>query len=114
VLLSVVIHALFPQLIFVDAVTTVILAGLILHAAWGIGADALKELIVFSPSLKIVALVEEMAERVPEVTFIHNLRIRTMGGALYVELYAETDAFYHRKGSRDRREDTSRNHTKRA
>lgn len=91
VLLSVVIHVIFPQLVFVDAITTVIIAGLILHAAWEIGADALKELIDFSPSLEIVALVEEMAERVPEVTFIHNLRIRTMGGALYVELYAETD-----------------------
>jgi cation diffusion facilitator family transporter len=94
VLLSVVIYVMYPEFVFIDAIATVIIAGLIFHAAWEIGADALKELIDFSPSLEIVALVEEMAERVPEVTFIHNLRIRTMGGALYVELYAETDPNY--------------------
>ena len=91
VLLSVVIHRIFPGVILVDTITTVIIAGLILHAAWEVGVDAVKELIDFSPSLEIVALIEEMAERVPEVTFTDSLRIRTMGGALYVELCAETD-----------------------
>ena len=32
-----------------------------------------------------------MAEEVAGVTFTHNIRIRSMGGALYVELTAETD-----------------------
>ncbi len=91
VLISVVIHEIFPIFPYVDTITTVIIAGLILHASWEEGVQAVKELIDFSPSLETVALVEEMAERVPEVTFTHNLRIRTLGGALYVELCAETD-----------------------
>lgn len=94
VLISVVIYYLFPGFVLVDTITTVIIAGLILHGAWEVGVQAVKELIDFSPSLKTVALIEEMAERIPEVTFTYGLRIRTMGGALYVELYAETDPNY--------------------
>ena len=48
-------------------------------------------MIDFAPSLETIALIEEMAEEVAGVTFTHNIRIRSMGGALYVELTAETD-----------------------
>ena len=91
VLFSVVLCYIFPEIVLIESITTVIIAGLILHVAWEEGVQSVKELIDFSPSLEIVALIEEMAERVPEVTFTHSLRIRTMGGALHVELYAETD-----------------------
>ena len=91
VLVSLLISTFFPSLELVDQVTTVIIASLILHSAWEVGSSAVKELIDFAPSLETLALVEEMAERVEEVTFTHNIRIRSMGGALYVELTAETD-----------------------
>ena len=67
------------------------IASLILHSAWEVGSSAVKELIDFAPSLKVIALIEEMAEKVEAVTFTHNIRIRTMGSALYVELTAEVD-----------------------
>ena len=75
----------------INPITTVIIAGLILHSAWEVGSNAVKELIDFAPSLETIALIEEMAEEVAGVTFTHNIRIRSMGGALYVELTAETD-----------------------
>ena len=62
-----------------------------MHSAWEVGSNAVKELIDFAPSLETIALIEEMAEEVEGVTFTHNIRIRSMGGALYVELTAETD-----------------------
>ena len=91
VLVSLLISTFFPSLELVDQITTVIIASLILHSAWEVGSSAVKELIDFAPSLETLALVEEMAERVEEVTFTHDIRIRSMGGALYVELTAETD-----------------------
>ena len=90
VLISLLISTFFPALQLVDQITTVIIASLILHSAWEVGSNAVKELIDFAPSLETVALVEEMAEQVEEVTFTHDIRIRSMGGALYVELTAET------------------------
>ena len=91
VLVSLCISSFFPHLELVDQVTTVVIASLILHSAWEVGSKAVKELIDFAPSLETIALVEEMADGVQGVTFTHNIRIRSMGGALYVELTAETD-----------------------
>ena len=91
VLLSIFISSYFPALSLINPITTVIIAGLILHSAWEVGGNAVKELIDFAPSLETIALIEEMAEEVESVTFTHNIRIRSMGGALYVELTAETD-----------------------
>jgi cation diffusion facilitator family transporter len=91
VLLSIFIFSCFPALALINPVTTVVIAGLILHSAWEVGSNAVKELIDFAPSLETIALIEEMAEEVQGVTFTHNIRIRSMGGALYVELTAETD-----------------------
>ena len=90
VLVSLLISSFFPALELVDQITTVIIASLILHSAWEVGSNAVKELIDFAPSLETIALVEEMAEQVEGVTFTHDIRIRSMGGALYVELTAET------------------------
>ncbi len=91
VLVSLLISSFFPALELVDQITTVIIASLILHGAWEVGSNAVKELIDFAPSLETIALVEEMAEKVKEVTFTHDIRIRSMGGVLHVELTAETD-----------------------
>ncbi len=91
VLLSVIISHFFPSLTMVDQVTTIFISGMILHSAWEVGITAVKELIDFAPSLKTVALIEEMAEKVLGVTFIHGIKIRTMGGALNVELTVEIE-----------------------
>ena len=91
VLLSIFISSYFPALSLINPITMVIIACLILHSAWEVGSNAVKELIDFAPSLETIALIEEMAEEVEGVTFTHHIRIRSMGGALYVELTAETD-----------------------
>ena len=91
VLVSLGISSFFPHLELIDQITTVVIASLILRSAWEVGSNSVKELIDFAPSRETTALVEEMAERVEGVTFTHNIRIRSMGGALHVELTAETD-----------------------
>ena len=91
VLLSIFVSSYFPAFSLINQITTIVIASLILHSAWEVGSSAVKELIDFAPSLKVIALIEEMAEKVEAITFTHNIRIRTMGSALYVELTAETD-----------------------
>lgn len=91
VLLSIFISSYFPALALINPITTVVIAGLILHSAWEVGSKSVKELIDFAPSLETIALIEELADQVEGVTFTHNIRIRSMGGALSVELTAETD-----------------------
>ena len=66
VLLSIFISSYFPAFSLINPVTTVVIAGLILHSAWEVGSNAVKELIDFAPSLETIALIEEMAEEVAE------------------------------------------------
>ena len=66
VLLSIFISSYFPAFALINPVTTVVIAGLILHSAWEVGSNAVKELIDFAPSLETIALIEEMAEEVAE------------------------------------------------
>ena len=91
VLLSIFVSSYFPTFSLINQITTIVIASLILHSAWEVGSSAVKELIDFAPSLKVIALIEEMAEKVEAITFTHNIRIRTMGSALYVELTAEVE-----------------------
>ncbi len=51
VLLSIFISSYFPAFALINPVTTVVIAGLILHSAWEVGRNAVKELIDFAPSL---------------------------------------------------------------
>ena len=73
----------------IDQITTVVIASLILNSAWEVGSKAVEALIDFAPSLETTALVEETAEEVKGVPFTRDIRIRSVGGALYVGLAAE-------------------------
>lgn len=89
ILLSLLALYLFPSFELVEAITTAVIACVILHSAWEVGSSAVKELIDLAPSRKTLAVIEEVVEKVEDVTFVQNIRIRTMGGALYVELAVE-------------------------
>lgn len=91
VLFSLVLSLILPGTELVEVVTTIVIAGMILHSAWEVGSDAVKELIDLAPSRRTMAAIEETAENVEGVTFVQSARIRTMGGALYVELTVEVD-----------------------
>jgi cation diffusion facilitator family transporter len=91
VLVSVLIETAFPQIAITMTVATILVAGFILHAAISVGIDAIKELIDYSPSHEVTNLIEEIVQRFPEVTFVSERRVRTLGGALAVELCVETN-----------------------
>jgi len=91
VLVSVLIESAFPQVAITMTVATLLVAGFILHAAISVGMDAVKELIDYSPSHEVTNVIEKIVEQFPEVTFVSEKRVRTLGGALAVELCIEMD-----------------------
>ena len=91
ILLSLIFHYAAPQFVMLEAVATMLIVGLILHTAWSVGSNAIKELIDFVPSLETQGIVDELTESFEEITFIQSTRIRAMGGALYVELVVEVE-----------------------
>ncbi len=97
VLFSVGLCYIFPEIVLIESITTVIIAGLILHAAWEEGVQSVKELIDFSPSLKIVALIEEMAAR----SNVHTQPSHPHHGWRFAHgvICGKRSKFYHRKRS---------------
>lgn len=64
---------------------------MILHAVWGIIAGSLKELLDFAPSREILDTIEQIVDDEKDVSFIYNVRVRSVGGALYVTCVVEMD-----------------------
>lgn len=91
VLVSLVFVYIRPETPYIEQVATMLIVGLILHTSWEVGSSAIKELIDFRPSLEIQRMIDALIEDFEEITFIQSTRIRTMGGALYVELIVETE-----------------------
>jgi cation diffusion facilitator family transporter len=90
-LLSGVFLIIAPSAIILQTILT-ILVGLALlvysvNEAW----HATKELIDASPSLQVMNLIEQIAEETPEVLFVPDLRIRSFGGGISVDITIETD-----------------------
>ena len=91
VLLSIFISSYFPALALINPVTTVVIAGLILHSAWEVGSNAVKELIDFSPSARDGSPNRRDGRRGTRGDIYPQYSHPVHGGALYVELTAETD-----------------------
>lgn len=62
---------------------------MILHAVWTIIKDAFKELLDYNPSQDLLQKIELLADDMKEITFIHNVRIRTVGGAYHISFSVE-------------------------
>ena len=97
VLFSVGLCYIFPEIVLIESITTVIIVGLILRVAWEEGVQSVKELIDFSPSLEIVALIEEMAA----LSNVHTQPSHPHHGWRVARgvICGNRSKFYHRKRS---------------
>jgi ferrous-iron efflux pump FieF len=75
----------------VDSVIALIAAGLMLHGARGIGANAWHALMDRAADPEIVAGIETIAADWPGVRGYHDLQTRTAGSKLFVNLHIELD-----------------------
>jgi len=89
VLLCLVMSAIFGDAPLWDHLGVAMVSIMILKAVWEIGRGALPELLDRAPDKEIVDRIEEIADDHPEVVFLHDLRVRTVGGSHMVSLTVE-------------------------
>jgi divalent metal cation (Fe/Co/Zn/Cd) transporter len=90
-LLAVVAQWLVPSLHFVDQVAAILVATLLLGAAWQIASPSLRELVEANQDPKLAVRVAELAREFPEIRSIHRVRCRRVGGAMFVDLHMWLD-----------------------
>lgn len=88
---AVLIQRLWPQFGFIDATAAVIVAVLLLRAAWSIARPALAELTDAGADRKALEEMEQIAMAVPEVRATHALRSRRSGPGYLVDLHILVD-----------------------
>jgi cation diffusion facilitator family transporter len=79
-----------PSVTVIQAILTVVVGMALLIYSLNEAVQAAKELIDASPSIQVMALIEQIAEETPEVRFVSEQRIRSFGGAISVDITIET------------------------
>lgn len=74
-----------------DRIGVVVVCILIVKAVWDIARGAIMELLDHAPSADVVAQVEHIIDHVPDVRFVHDVRVRSVAGTLYVSCTIEVD-----------------------
>jgi cation diffusion facilitator family transporter len=80
-----------PKWAFLDALGAVLVAGLILKAAWEIAAPALSELSERGADDEDIQTISQLAESIDGVCSIHRLRSRRLGAGWFVDLHVMVD-----------------------
>lgn len=83
---------LFPGFVYLDHVAAVIVAVLLLHAAWRIAWPGIGELMEGRGDVDPAALLQGLKSAYPQIREIHKVRARRVGGALFVDLHMLVDA----------------------
>jgi cation diffusion facilitator family transporter len=80
---------LFGNFAMWDKLGVTVVCILILKAAWGIGRDAIAELLDYAPSEAIMNQVEAIVDQDPDVVFAHLVRVRSVAGKLDISCTVE-------------------------
>jgi cation diffusion facilitator family transporter len=81
----------FPQYYFLDNIAAIIVAVLLIKAAWDIVKPSLSELMEAQIHGDIVETLNKLENKYPEVYEFHKIRVRSVGGAHFAELHMLTD-----------------------
>ena len=74
-------------LVYLDAVAAIVVGGMILNMAWKMGRDSFQELVDTSIDPDKLTAIENTIELVEGVRDLHQLRARTMGGQVLVDVH---------------------------
>ncbi len=74
-----------------DRLGVLIVAAMIVHSAWEIGRSAIGDLLDYAPKAEVLNQIETLAEAVPEVRLVRDVRVRTVSECLNVSLCIEVD-----------------------
>ena len=81
----------FPQYYFLDNIAAIIVAVLLIKAAWDIVKPSLSELMEAQIHEDIVETLNQIEDKYPGVYEFHKIRVRSVGGAHFAELHMLTD-----------------------
>jgi cation diffusion facilitator family transporter len=73
---------------FADSLAALIVAGFVLHAAWGLGKQTLETLLDAAPA-GVAAQIQSRAESLNGVLAVRQLRVRPAGPEIYVDLIVD-------------------------
>lgn len=65
---------------------------MIFRAAWDIARGSFVELFDYAPPREVLAKIETIADEDPNVVLVHDLRVRTIGGAYHITMSMELDS----------------------
>jgi divalent metal cation (Fe/Co/Zn/Cd) transporter len=72
-------------------VAAILVAAMLLGAAWNVARPSLHEITETSQDPRLAARVAELAAEFPEISSVHRIRCRRVGGALFVDLHMLLD-----------------------
>ncbi len=91
VLVCLLMASLFGNPALWDRLGVVIVAAMIIHSAWEIGHSAIGDLLDYAPKAEILGQIETLAEAVPGVRLVRDVRVRTVSECLHMTLCIEVD-----------------------
>jgi len=91
VIIAVSASAINPEWHFLDQIGALIVAVMILKAAWDITGPALAELIDSGASKQDYQQIVELSQSIAGVLSVHKVRTRRSGAGLYIDLHALVD-----------------------
>ncbi|MBM4152780.1 MAG: cation transporter [Kiritimatiellaceae bacterium] len=83
--------AINPEWPFLDQIGALVVAAMVLKAAWNITKPALAELLEVGASQQDFQQIIELSQQVAGVQSVHKVRTRRSSGGLYVDLHAVVD-----------------------
>ena len=75
-----------------DLLGVIAIAIMIIKAAWDIARGSFVELFDYAPPTKILAKIETVVDEDTDVVLVHDLRVRTIGGAYHITMSMELDS----------------------
>jgi cation diffusion facilitator family transporter len=75
-----------------DLLGVTAIAIMIIKAAWDIARGSFVELFDYAPPTEILAKIETIADMDTDVVLVHDLRVRTIGGAYHITMNMELDS----------------------
>jgi len=84
-------NAMTPSLWFIDSIAALLVAAMIIKAAWTVAGPALKELIDAGADERIVERISSIALQVDGVRQVHAIRTRYVAGNMMVDLHVLVD-----------------------
>lgn len=76
---------------YCDAIAAIIVAAFIIKMGWRYGWNSVRELIDTAVAPEIVSRIERAIQEVPGVIKLHQLRTRTMGSDIYIDVHIQVE-----------------------